>query len=99
MGDGADVALEVSDVSLIQNDLSKIPYVIRLGERTMGIIKQNVFSSIIVKGVIAVLAALGEITLWLAVTLGDLGLSLAVILNAMRIARTKPQEKKEEDKG
>ena len=99
MGDGADVALEVSDVSLIQNDLSKIPYVIRLGERTMGIIKQNVFSSIIVKGAIAVLAALGEITLWLAVTLGDLGLSLAVILNAMRIARTKPQEKKEEDKG
>jgi Cd2+/Zn2+-exporting ATPase len=47
--------------------------------------KQNIFASIAVKGSFAVLAFPGIVTLWLAVGIGDMGLSLAVILNAIRL--------------
>ncbi len=55
----------------------------------MGIVRQNVFSSILIKGSFAVLVFPGIITLWLAVAFGDMGLSLGVILNAIRLGRTK----------
>ena len=55
----------------------------------MKIVKQNVIASLLIKGSFAILAFPGLITLWLAVAVGDMGLSLAVILNAMRISLTK----------
>jgi Cd2+/Zn2+-exporting ATPase len=51
------------------------------------VVRENVIVSILVKGSFAVLALPGIITLWLAVGVGDMGLSLAVILNALRIGR------------
>jgi hypothetical protein len=45
--------------------------------------------SIIVKGSFTVLALMGIINLWIAVAVGDMGLSLTVILNAMRLTRVK----------
>lgn len=83
---GSDVALETSDIALMQDDLSKLPYIIKLGKGTMRIVKQNILASILIKGSLAVLAFPGLVTLWLAVALGDMGLSLAVILNAMRLS-------------
>lgn len=52
-------------------------------------VRENIFASIIVKGSFAVLTFLGLITLWLAVAIGDMGLSLTVILNAMRLSLVK----------
>lgn len=86
---GSDVAIETSDVALMQDDLSKVNYLIKLSKRTMDIVRQNVFASILIKGSFAVLVFPGIVTLWLAVAFGDMGLSLGVILNAIRLGRTK----------
>jgi Cd2+/Zn2+-exporting ATPase len=83
---GSDVSLETADVTLMQDDLSKLTYLIELSRKTMGIVKQNVIASILIKASFAILTFPGLITLWLAVAVGDMGLSLAVILNAMRLS-------------
>ena len=86
---GSDVALETADIALMHDDLSKLPYLFSLSKRTVKVMKQNIYSSILIKGSLAVLAILGFVTLWLAVGIGDMGLSLAVILNAMRLSLIK----------
>lgn len=86
---GSDVALDTADVALMHDDLSKISYLINLAKKTLNIVKQNVTTSIIIKSSFAILALLGMISLWLAVAIGDMGLSLAVILNAMRLGGEK----------
>lgn len=87
---GSDVALETADIALMQDDLSKLAYLMGLSRKTLGVVKQNVVTSIAVKGTFALLALPGLVTLWLAVGVGDMGLSLAVILNAMRLSLIKP---------
>ena len=89
---GSDVALETADIALMEDDLSRITYLVRLSQATMGRIKENIAASILVKLLVAVLAFPGWITLWIAVAVGDMGLSLAVILNSMRLGRIKAQE-------
>ncbi len=83
---GSDLALETADVALMKDDLEEVPLLIQQAKRTMSIVKQNVGLSIGVKGIIAVLATLGLATLWMAVGIGDMGLSLIVIANALRLA-------------
>jgi Cd2+/Zn2+-exporting ATPase len=89
---GSDVALETADIALMEDDLRRITYLVRLSQATMGRIKENIAASILVKLMVAVLALPGWITLWIAVAVGDMGLSLAVILNSMRLGRIKAQE-------
>ncbi len=84
---GSDVAINTADVVLMEDDLTKVSYLIRLSQRTMAVVKQNILASISIKGSFAILAFPGIVTLWLAVAVGDMGLSLAVILNALRIGR------------
>lgn len=82
---GSDVAIEVADVALMQDDISKLPYLFSLSHKTMGIIKQNISIAIAVKLLCVVLAILGIITLMMSVGFGDLGLTMLVILNSFRI--------------
>jgi Cd2+/Zn2+-exporting ATPase len=86
---GSDTALEVADVALMNDDISKVPYLLSLGKRTMGVVKQNIVLSIGVKLLFAILVFPGLVTLWMAVAIGDMGVSLAVILNALRISKLK----------
>ena len=86
---GSDVSLETADIALMQDDLTKLPYLIGLSKKTMKIVKQNIIASILIKLSFAILTFPGLVTLWLAVAIGDMGLSLAVILNAMRLSLTK----------
>jgi len=86
---GSDVALENADVALMQDDLSKIPYLIELSKKTLEIVKENILASILIKGSFAILVFPGLVTLWMAVAIGDMGLSLAVIINALRISLIK----------
>ena len=88
---GTDVALETADVALMHDDVSKVSYLVGLGRKTMRVVKQNIWASILVKGGFAALAIVGLVSLWMAVAIGDMGLSLAVILNAMRLALIRPR--------
>ena len=86
---GSDVAIETADVALMQDDISKLPYLFSLSHKTMGIIKQNISLAIAVKLLCVILAVLGIITLMMSVGFGDLGLTLFVILNSFRIGMVK----------
>jgi Cd2+/Zn2+-exporting ATPase len=81
---GTDAALETADIVLMSDDLRRIPYVIRLGRRTLQNIQQNIVLSLLIKGVFLILALLGVATLWMAV-FADMGTSLIVTFNGMRL--------------
>jgi len=83
---GTDAALETADVALMADDLSKIPYALRLSRATVRNIRVNVAFSLALKAAFLVLALTGSATLWMAV-LADMGASLIVIGNALRLLR------------
>jgi Zn2+/Cd2+-exporting ATPase len=87
---GTDVALETADVALMQDDLPKLAEAVRLSRSAEGIIKQNVAVSILIKGLFVLLAPFGLVALWLAV-LADMGTSIAVTLNGLRLFRAKAE--------
>ncbi len=89
-GLGSDIALETADIVLLEDDLSRLNYLIHLAETTVARVKENIALSVLVKLAIVVLGALGSITLWMAVVLGDVGLTLLVIVNSIRISSIKP---------
>ncbi|WP_292365801.1 MULTISPECIES: heavy metal translocating P-type ATPase [unclassified Methanoculleus] len=84
---GSDVAIEAADIVVMEDDISRIAYLVALSEKTVWVIRQNVTTALVVKLGIAGLAVVGLVTLWMAVAFGDMGLSLAVIANALRIGR------------
>mgnify|MGYP005839770731 FL=1 len=84
---GTDAALETADIALMGDDLSKVPETLRLSRRALGVIRQNVALSLAIKGAFVLLASLGLATLWMAV-FADMGTSLLVTLNGMRLARS-----------
>jgi Zn2+/Cd2+-exporting ATPase len=83
---GTDVALETADVALMQDDLPKLAEAVRLSRAAERIIRQNVVVSIAIKGLFVLLAPFGLVALWLAV-LADMGTSIAVTLNGLRLFR------------
>ncbi len=84
---GSDVAIEAADIVVMEDDLSRVAYLVALSEKTVSVVRQNVTTALVVKLGIAGLAVLGLVSLWMAVAFGDMGLSLAVIANALRIGR------------
>lgn len=88
---GTDTALETADIALMADDLTKLTDTIRLSRKTLDIIKQNIAFALIVKGLILLLVIPGWLTMWLAV-IGDMGSSLLVTLNAMRLLRVKHED-------
>jgi len=83
---GSDVAMETADVALMSDDLSRLPYAIRLSRRAVTIIKQNILFSLLVIGVLIASALAGWLKLSLGV-LGHEGSALIVIANGMRLLR------------
>ena len=83
---GTDAALETADVALMADELAKIPYVLRLSRATVRNIRINIGFSLALKAAFLVLALTGTATLWMAV-LADMGASLIVIGNALRLLR------------
>jgi Cd2+/Zn2+-exporting ATPase len=84
---GTDVALEAADVALMGDDLRYLLYGIRLSRRSAAVIRQNVGVALAVKLLLTVFALPGLVTLWMAILIGDLGVSLGVISNALRLNR------------
>lgn len=88
---GTDTAIETADVALMQDDLRKLPEFIALSRRVAGVLKANIAFAIGTKAVFMVLAFTGHASLWLAI-LADMGASLAVVFNGLRLLRDKPAE-------
>ena len=83
---GSDLAIETADVAILRNDLFSIPGAIDLSRKTVGIIRQNIGISLAIKVIALVLTLAGITTLWMAVAF-DLGTSLLVTANALRLTR------------
>jgi Zn2+/Cd2+-exporting ATPase len=83
---GSDAAIETADIALMTDDLSKIPYAIRLSRATIQNVRANVAIALGLKLAFVVAAAAGMATLWMAV-LADTGASVIVLANALRLRR------------
>jgi Cd2+/Zn2+-exporting ATPase len=84
---GSDAAIEAADVALMSDDLHKLPWLIALSRRTVRTIRQNITLSLIVKFLFVVLALTGRASLWSAIA-ADMGVSLLVIFNGLRLLRS-----------
>ena len=87
---GTDTAVESADVALMADDLSKLPYLYALSGTANGVIRQNIWASIGVKALLAVGVPFGLVNVAVAVVVGDMGMSLGVTTNALRLAGIKP---------
>jgi Cd2+/Zn2+-exporting ATPase len=87
---GTDAAIETADIALMKDDLSKIAETIRLGRRTMGIIRFNIIFALVLKAIFLLLTLIGHASLWLAI-LADTGATLLVIANALRLLPQRTQ--------
>jgi Cd2+/Zn2+-exporting ATPase len=85
-GAGTAQAMETADVVLMGDDLSQLPFLVRLSQKTTRVITINIVFALAVKAVVFALAMTGVATLWMAIA-ADVGASLAVILNGMRLRR------------
>ncbi len=83
---GSDAAIEAADIILMTDDLTKIAWLIRHSRRTLRIIKQNIFFSLLTKAVFLLLAIAGIATLWMAIA-ADMGTSFIVIFNGLRLLK------------
>ncbi|EOP98708.1 heavy metal translocating P-type ATPase [Bacillus cereus] len=87
-GAGTDTALETADVALMGDDLRKLPFTIKLSRKTLNIIKANIIFAIAIKSIALLLVIPGWLTLWIAI-LSDMGATLLVALNGLRLMRVK----------
>lgn len=87
-GASADTALETADIALLSDDMSKLPYAVRLSRLTMRTIKWNVGIALGLKFLALLLVIPGWLTLWIAI-MSDMGATLLVTLNAMRLLYVK----------
>ena len=85
---GTDTAMEAADVVIMNDDLRRIPETIRLSRRTHAVLWQNITLALGIKAVFFWLALFGEASMWMAV-FADMGASLLVIANGLRLLRQK----------
>jgi Cd2+/Zn2+-exporting ATPase len=82
------VAIEIADIVLLSNDLSAIPWLVRHSRRTVARIRQNILIAVGVKALVMILAIGGLADLWMAIA-ADLGTSLIVTANALRLLKSR----------
>ena len=85
-GAGTDAAIETADITLMTDDLGKIAETVRLGRRTLGIIRFNIGFALALKALFLGLTLFGHASLWLAIV-ADTGATLLVVANALRLLR------------
>ncbi|MEX1256902.1 MAG: cation-translocating P-type ATPase [Gemmatimonadota bacterium] len=83
---GTDVAIETADVVLMSDELMKVPYLVRLGQRSRRVVRQNVWFSVGWMGFLVVTASTVGIPLPIAVVAHE-GSTLLVVLNGLRLLR------------
>ena len=85
---GTDTALETADITLMGDDLARLPFIVRLSRSTLRTIKQNITFSLALKVIALLLVIPGWLTLWTAI-LADMGATILVTLNGIRLMRVK----------
>ena len=85
---GTDTALETADITLMGDDLARLPFIVRLSRSTLRTIKQNITFSLALKVIALLLLIPGWLTLWIAI-LADMGATILVTLNGIRLMRVK----------
>ncbi|MBE7008030.1 MAG: cadmium-translocating P-type ATPase [Ruminococcaceae bacterium] len=80
---GSDAAIEAADIVLMDDDVRKLTATVRIGRKTMRIVRENVVFALAVKLLVLVLGAMGYATMWFAV-FGDVGVTVLAVLNSMR---------------
>ncbi|UWG51126.1 Cation transport ATPase [Halalkaliarchaeum sp. AArc-CO] len=89
---GTDTAIETADIALMGDDLSRLPYLYELSHRANGVIRQNIWSSLAAKALLAAGVPFGLVPVWAAVLIGDAGMTVAVTGNALRLSRISPAD-------
>ena len=88
---GSDAAIETADIALMADDIGKVPWLIDHSRRAMSIIRQNIGISLATKALFVGLTAFGMATMWGAIA-ADVGVSLLVVANALRLLNGREQE-------
>lgn len=83
---GSDAAIETADIALMNDDLTRIPWLVNHSRRTLTVIRQNITFALAVKAVFVVLTMVGHASLWSAIA-ADMGASLLVIFNGLRLLK------------
>ena len=86
-GAGTDTAMEAADVLIMNDDLRRVPETVRLSQRVYGVLWQNIVLALGIKAVFLALAVFGNASMWMAV-FADMGASLLVVFNGLRLLRT-----------
>jgi len=84
MGEGASLAMEMSDVTLMDSNLSKLLFSMKMGAKVITTVKENIAISMIVNLIAVVLTFMGKMTLLWAIV-SDVGVMLLVTLNGMKL--------------
>ena len=87
---GTDTALETADIALLGDDIENLAYLRSLAQQSNGVIRQNIWASLGVKALLVVLVPFGYVPIWVAVLVGDAGMTVGVTGNAMRLSRIRP---------
>jgi Cd2+/Zn2+-exporting ATPase len=90
-GAGTHTAMEAADVVIMNDDLQRVPETIRLSRTTHRVLWQNISLALGIKAVFLLLAVFDNATMWMAV-FADMGASLLVVGNGLRLLRTGRQE-------
>ena len=83
---GSDAAIEAADVVIMDDDIGRIPAVMGIARKTLGISRQNIAFALLVKFSCLILGALGIANMWVAV-FADVGVAVICILNSMRMLK------------
>ena len=83
---GADLAIETSDIVIMDGKLSSLNNLFKIAKRTKHIVMENIYFAIGVKILVLILGAIGLSTMWWAV-FADVGVTVITVLNALRILK------------
>ena len=87
-GLGSDAAIEAADIVIMTDEPSKLATAIRVSQKTLRIVKENITFALLVKGVVLLLGAMGIASMWAAI-FADVGVAILAILNAIRMLNVK----------
>jgi Cd2+/Zn2+-exporting ATPase len=85
---GTDAAIEAADIALMSDELVRVPWLIQLARKTLRVIKQNIAIALGLKLIFIGLTIASAASLWMAIA-ADMGASLLVVMNGLRLLRTR----------